>query len=412
MNDNANNYRDDSFPSFDGSVTYILRDVFNIESESDPICSALIQNNCQTWTAFQCITKTFVSSLWYRDGHCFTPLSPVHVFRLHIFIDYMDYVATNHGPGSFSDPANYNRVEFLRLRRQQRHTIRVRPRGPFPSFDYHVTRILRDFLHIASESDPICAALITADCHRWIEFRFLCDALISCLTYHDCASQQDIPLCSDSVLKLRKLVTYMAYLNATHGAGTSFDPTKYDLDEFRTLCYTYDLDEFRHLCQQRCTLSVTVQTPAAPPVPPTRASPTRALTTQATVSPPPRDTAAAPSPPPTVPSFVTTCPPAAPTASHTRAPMASPTRAPTASPPRAFAALAAASPPRAFAAQADASRTTTLATIPVTSPPCTPTALTHVPVHLSCPPALSFLPGAFSAVDSFGSLTRRHRDAI
>jgi len=296
----------------------------------------------------------------------------------------------------------------------------------FPSFDAHVTDILRNFLNIPTEAnDIICKALCHAGCTTWPEFRLLSAAFITCLDH--VYRGKRVPLFPSLMFRLNNLAAYMDHLDDTLGTNASLDFSNYDPNDFATFRVTHSCGiPFYH-----------------------------------------------PVPPPTVPSFATTCPPAAPTASPTRvlqasaAPPASPPRAlaAQASPPRAFAAQAAespASPTRALVAHAISTRAlvTTSPTcapaaapppplcVPVSSPTCalaapaaasttcdtaaavspttcaptapphttpayrTLTALTHVPVPLSCPPALSFLPGAFSAVDSFGSLTRRHRDAI
>eukprot|EP00537_Pseudo-nitzschia_pungens_P012399 CAMPEP_0172394936 /NCGR_PEP_ID=MMETSP1061-20121228/17112_1 /TAXON_ID=37318 /ORGANISM="Pseudo-nitzschia pungens, Strain cf. pungens" /LENGTH=562 /DNA_ID=CAMNT_0013126395 /DNA_START=120 /DNA_END=1808 /DNA_ORIENTATION=+ len=345
------------------------------------------------------------------------------------------------------------------------NTTAGNPDDPFPSFDSCVTHILSNVLHIESESsDPTCSALIEGYCRTWDEFLCLSDAFVASLDYRD-SEHRFVPLSTHHAFRLYALSDYMDYLDAKHGPATSFDSANYNRHEFLHMCFSnYDLDAFHGLCHPRHAHSVP-SIGMLRPLAASTTSRTRAFAAPVDAS-PTCAPAAAPSSP-CVPVLSPTCITAAaiaPSPTHTvpstdmlpqpsAATPASRTRVLAAytPPPRVLAAPATASPPCAPAAAtlpplcvsvpsltcaltAPATASHTCDTAATPSPPYvpavspttwapsapphtpharrTPMALTHVPVHLPCPTALSFLSGAFSAVASFGPLTRRHRDAI
>mmetsp|Transcript_22311 Transcript_22311/g.62107 ORF Transcript_22311/g.62107 Transcript_22311/m.62107 type:complete len:355 (-) Transcript_22311:608-1672(-) len=108
----------------------------------------------------------------------------------------------------------------------------------FPSFDAHVTDILRNFLNLATEeNDIICEALCHAGCTTWAEFRFFSPVLIPCLEYEK--RGQLVPIYPSHVLRLNALAAYMAHLNDTLGPNSSLDFSHYDSNAFASFRVTH-----------------------------------------------------------------------------------------------------------------------------------------------------------------------------
>mmetsp|Transcript_21914 Transcript_21914/g.60922 ORF Transcript_21914/g.60922 Transcript_21914/m.60922 type:complete len:1053 (+) Transcript_21914:403-3561(+) len=121
------------------------------------------------------------------------------------------------------------------------------PDDAFPSFDEHVTCILRDFLNIQHEnSNVLCEALITANCNNWDEFQFLNEDLINSLT--DQNRERPTPIADHHILSLTTLVAYMEHLESTKGACASLKPSNYNVADYTS---------FRHSRTRKVTSSQT-----------------------------------------------------------------------------------------------------------------------------------------------------------